>query len=526
MEKNMKLEHLKNQENNLVSKTSLLIYNVLLSSKSSKNLEFMKDIEGFISKQLDNWRSNEDLIKIFQRLFKKYNVPGIVDKKWNILPVSDIDNKATLFLLKKYWFKTYNVRYSWKRSRKEERINFTNGREWLHIIWKETNGLSSFFNNSTISISDKEISNSYIIFSILDKLWAIPEDEKQILKNFVSFIYLAFKWRVDFMKSKWTEFYDKYAKTIYGISQFLPMEFIYDYISKWNTWFELLSDDYLNSTIVDTHKWPTYLQYFSNIKKNQINTSKEQVEDILDNKLTVKYYNQKIEFLVDIDWNLVNWLDIVSSMWKWLIKVNKNWTIMIYNPSWFSKKMNFLWVWQKDKIAFIEHNHKNYFDKIEQLVSLLWWKFAKYSLLKKVWYTWELLDDKKNNTSTSFEKEFKNMEKKRVKLRQKRIKNKEKTYNKQNFLLEDLQVWQKVYWKLLQITKKWKIFVDIWLQHIHDFEVYVTPTRLKWKEYYLNKVLKNKWIKNPEDKENILLAFKIQDIETDTSIHRIRLIQI
>lgn len=197
------------------------------------------------------------------------------------------------------------------------------------------------------------------------------------------------------MKSKWTEFYDKYAKTIYGISQFLPMEFIYDYISKWNTWFELLSDDYLNSTIVDTNKWPTYLKYFSNIKKNQINTSKEQVEDILDNKLTVKYYNQKIDFLVDIDWNLANWLDIVSSMWKWLIKVNKNWTIMIYNPSWFSKKMNFLWVWKKDKIAFIEHNHKNYFDNIEQLVSLLWWKFAKYSLLKKVWYTWELLDDKK-----------------------------------------------------------------------------------------------------------------------------------
>ncbi len=526
MNDNLKLENLEIKENSLVSQTSLMIYNILLASKSNKNLEFIKDIEWFFSKQLDNWRNNEELIKIFQRLFHKYNVPGIVDKKWNILNITDIDNKATLFLLKKYWFKTYNIRYSWKTSRKEERINFTNNKEWLHIVWKETSWLSSFFNNATINLYDKEISNSYIIFSILDKLWAIPEDEKQIVKNFISFIYLVSKWKLDFMKSKWDEFYNEYDKTIYWISQFLSLEFIYDYISKWNTWFEILSDDYLSSTVVNTHKWPTYLKYFSNIKRNQINKSKDQVEDIISNKLTVKYYNQKLEFLVDIDWNLVNWLDVASSIWKWFIKVNKNWTIMIYNPSWFSPKMNFLWVWKKNKIAFIEHNHKNYFEKIEKFVSLLWWKFAKYALLKKIWYTWELLNNKKDSWSNSFEKEFKKIEKKRLRLRQKRIKNKEKTYNKQNFLLEDLQVWQKVYWKLLWISSKWRIFVNIWLQHVHDFEVYVTPTRLKWKEYYVNKVLKNKWIKNLEDREDILLAFKIKDIETDTSIHRVRLVQI
>ena len=423
MEKNIKFKNGEIKGNSIISKTSLLIYNILLSSKANKNLGFMEDIDEFISKQLDHWRNKQDLIKIFQRLFKRYNVPGIVDKKWNILNTINIDNKATFFLLKKYWFNTYNLRYSWKKSRKEERINFTEYTEWLYIIWKETSWLSSFFNNSTINLYDKEISNSYIIFSILDKLCLIPDSERKIVKNFVGFIYLASRWKLDFMKSKGGEFCNIYHKTIYWISQFLPLDFIYNYISKWNTWFEILSDKYLESKVVDTYKWPNYLKYFSEIKKNQVNISKDQVEDIINNKLTVKYYNQKIEFLVDIDWDLVNWLDIASSMWKWLIKVNKNWTIMIYNPLWFPPKMSFLWTDKRNKIVFIEHNHKTYFDKIEKFVSLLWWKSAKYTLLKKVWYTWDLLSNKKEIDHQVLKKKLKKWRKK-IKIKTKKIRDK------------------------------------------------------------------------------------------------------
>jgi len=523
-----KIKHLQEKPQNQESLIKDFLFNILsnrIEIISKKELDFFDDLDNFIKNQINKWKTKEDLVRIFQRLFTSYSVSWIINKNWKLLKKTDIDNKASLFLLRKYWFKTNNVWYnSNKKYIKHKYINLWQWEEWFKISGYETSWLKSFFQDATISVNNKIISNSYITYILLDKLWLIPENEKENIKNFVSFIHLSSKGKFDFLKWNGINFYKDYYKTIYWIAPFLPIDFIFDYISQWNTWFEILNDDFLMNNKVNINKWITYFKYYSDLRKNQINDWLEKIEEQIENKQVVKYHNQKLEFVVDTEWKIPNALDAISALWKWLIKIYKSWDIIIFNPLWFPPKMNFLQASKREKIVIIKRKSKTYFEKIEKLLNLVTWKFWKYSILRTIWYKWDLYN-KLHLPQTELEKQYKAMQKRKEKDRLRRIKNKIKWYEKQNFLLEDLKRGKRVYGRIFDINKDNRIFVDIWLK-CPDCEVYVTPTRLKWKEYNIKRILKNKFAKRPEEREEIILVFKIIDIETNTAIPRVRLVQI
>ena len=306
-----------------------------------------------------------------------------MNKNWELSKVPTLDWKASLFLLRRFWFKTNDVFLLWKPYsgyRKNNYVNIGNDVDWFIISNFDNKWLRSFFSDATVSINDKEISSVYIVYKILEKLGAIPESEVETVKKIASFIHFLYKWKIDFLRWEWKKFYENSYKTLYWIAQFLPIDFVYEYISRWNTGFEILEDEFLNTTVVNKQKRSIILRYFSDLKRSQIAQWLESMEYTQE----MKYHNQDLSFILDLEANLPNWIELASALWKGLIKVNKNGTIMILNPKGFPKKMSFLWVGKTDKLVFLNRKDNDYYEKIEKLLWLLTNKFVKYNLLRKI----------------------------------------------------------------------------------------------------------------------------------------------
>ena len=525
----MEKEYLWISKGNQESLISDFLYNILsrrLETQWNKKLGYFADIDEYIKLKEQRGRTKEDLLHFFQHTFTDFSVPWIIWKNGNLISTTDLDNKASFFLLRKFWFKV-NVFYD--KSNKNIKPSYVNiskwTQEWLIVRWEETTWLKSFFPWSTIWINDKSISSVYIIYNLIRKFVDISEDEEKLLKRFVNFIHLQWKWKFDFLKTSWLDI-KNYHKSFYAISKFLPIDYIYNYIASWKSWFEILDYNFLENEKVSGYKQiPTSLKYFSNLIESQNDEAFSMIEYLEKNKLILKYYNQKIDFILDLEWNIPNSLEVCAMLWKWLIRYNKSSnTILIYNPSWFPPKMEFLWVWKEDRITIIR-NKKKFHNKIEKFIRLMSWNVWKKALLKTIWFEWELYKQIKIPKSKE-QKEFENSKKIKERKRIRRKKNKLKSFEKQNFTIDDLKVWQKLYWKILSVNNKWRIFVDIWFHCNSKYEVFVTPTRLNWKEYYMRKIVNNKEAKSFKEKEDIILYFKIIDIDRTWSSLKIRLRQI
>jgi len=91
-----------------------------------------------------------------------------VNKNWELSKVPTLDWKASLFLLRRFWFKTNDVFLLWKPYsgyRKNNYVNIGNDVDWFIISNFDNKWLRSFFSDATVSINDKEISSVYIVYT-------------------------------------------------------------------------------------------------------------------------------------------------------------------------------------------------------------------------------------------------------------------------------------------------------------------------------------------------------------------------
>lgn len=525
-------------ENN--SKNINYLVNIILSrlnKSNAENIDFVSDIRDWLEEKKINWRNEEDIINVFKRIFTKVSVPWLLDKNWRVRHKTNLDSKASIFLLKKAGFNIEQIFY--QKNHSKTRNWFINldlwNYNWLNIEWFEPEWLKSFFSDSAINLNhrDRKISSTtHMVFMILDELGLFNNWEKEQIKRFISFIDLKDNsFNVYWINSDYNKPYMDSYRTLFWLSDMISIDSIFDYFNDEKNGLEVLNLDELKKIdFKDLNNKNISWLILSERRRKFIWTSVQTFLDKLESNSVLKYNNQKLDFVIDLSWDIVNPLEVSSFNWKWLIKIHNNWDIMIFNPKWFSWKFSEIWFNKWHQISFIKIWDPNYYLKLEKLLELLSWdKTNKINILNYVSYEWDLLKSLKPKVSKEYLKKKKEADKilkKKKKLRENRTVRHINTFKKQNFFIEDLKEKMVVNWKIFDISNKARIYVDIKLDpSIQKYwEVYVTPTRLKEKTYSMNKIITNKMEKNKEDRENIIYSFKIINIDTDSN--RISLRQI
>lgn len=329
-----------------------IIANRLLNN-NDRNLNFLIDFRNFLKDQLlEKWRSKKDILKIFKRIFNRFAVPWIINKNWKLLSNTNLDAKASLFLLRKVWFKSNELFFQKDYlDTKDSCVNLTLWNiDWISIEWYKTNWLKSFLSNSSINISNsnRNISSvTNIIFNLLKELDLI--DNVEHIERFVRFIDLKSN-SFDIYNINWKEtkpYLDSY-RTLFGLSNRLPIDFILKYFESNKTWFEVFSDKELKQITYKNKNWKINLLKISKYRKDMINNSLIMMDKYIKNNIFLKYKNQNIDFILD-NQSIPNALEVCSYYNKWLIRVYDTWDIVIFNPKWFYSKFSFLWVgkWKK-----------------------------------------------------------------------------------------------------------------------------------------------------------------------------------
>lgn len=513
-----------------------------LERKNSLNLDFINEIKKWLNEvEIKKWMTKNQISKIFIRIFQDFAVPWIINKDGELIRETNIDAKSSLFLLEKAWFTISKVLY--KRNAEHYEQWFVNLDMWwefdgLQIRWYEWKWLKSFLSNSWILINhfERKISSTTrIVFEILNSLELFSANEIEQIKRFVNFIDLIdWAWfEIYSINNEKTKIYTNSYRTLFWLSKFLKIDQIYKYFKDDDTWFELLSDEIMSKVKVEKWNWEyTSLLNISNRKKGLIRTSMKNFKDIIKEWDVFKYRNQDLDFILDQNQNIVNWLEVASYYNKWLIKINSNWDILIFNPKWFSKKFELIWAKQNTKIYVIRKKSKTYKSKIENLMNIFDNKKLKIKFLKYINYEWTLLDNLCDDTKKIIAKAKRASEKliektrrdeekkiqKKKKKRELRKNRSKKTFEKQNLKLENIKIWMIIKWKMLHITKKQRIFVNIKLNNSDWWKAYTTPTRVKSKDHVIRKILDNKEIININEKEELIHSFVIKDISEDSKL--------
>jgi len=478
-----------------------------INKDSKEELDFLDDIKDWLEEQkVDNNRTKEDIIKIFRRIFTSFALPWIISKEWKVIRKATLDFQSILFLIDRYFLKWEKFRLFFQKNIDRRYMWYTNFWLWnwegMSIEWYESEWLKSFFSDSTITFNtweSKWYSITHMVYKVIEEFWLINEGEKEQLRRFIDFIDLATtkKYKV-YSKNEWL--YEKSHKTIFWLASLINSEKLFDYFLDEKNWFEELSNKEINELGV----------YIANSKRTfNVEKSLSTYEEYSSKNNTVRYNNQKLDFIVDMWWQIVNSLELAASKNKWLIKIHPTWDIMIFNPKWFSGKMDFLYSWN-NKVVFIKTTDRKYYEKMEELLSLLTWHKAKYDLLKFIWYKWDLLDSYKPKISAEVRKRRKEMErivKARVKKREKRKVNHINNYLNQSLVFEELKKWQIVNWKILWKRKNGRISVNIRLDN-YDIDVYTTSRRLKCSWYTTEQIFKPK-----EEREELIYTFVISKID-------------
>ena len=479
----------------------------IINKDSEKELDFIDDIREWLEEQESiNWRNKEDIIKIFRRIFTSFAMPWIISKQWNVVRKATLDFQSILFLINKYFLKWEKSRIFFQKNSNKRYMWYTNFWlwiwEWMGIEWYEDEWLKSFFSNSTVTFNQwksKWYSVSYMIYKLINEFWLIEEWEKDQVKRFIDFINLSTTKKYEvYWKNEWL--YEQSNTTVFWLAPLLHSEKLFNYFKDDKSWFEKLSSKEINE-----------LELYTAHSKRTFNVEKSlsTYEEYSNRNNTVRYNNQKLDFIVDMWWQIVNSLELAASKNKWLIKVHPTGDIMLFNPKWFSWKMDFLHSWN-NKVVFIKTTDMNYYNKMEQLVSLLTWYTAKYNLLKFIWYEWDLLDTYKPKVSAEIRKRRKEAEKiikAKTKKREKRKTNHINNYLNQSLIFEELKKWQIINWKILWKRKNGRMPVNIKLDN-YDIDVYTTSKRLKCSWHTNDQIFKPK-----EDASDLIHTFVITKLD-------------
>ncbi len=509
---------------------------------NEENLWFIEEIGRWIKeKELQKWMTKNDISNIFKRLFTKFSVPWIINKSGELTRQTSLDAKACLFLLEKAWFNLDKIHYKKHINHYEEAfVNLDMWWEfdWLQIKWYEWKWLKSFFSNSSIIANhfERKISSTTrIVFELLNLLDLFKNEELEQIKRFVQFIdLLDWAWfEIYWINTDKTKIYPNSYRTLFWLAKFLDINLIYSYFKDDETWFELLSNEIMGNVPIKKYNGNIgKLLDISNDKKWLIRKSILDIEKTISEWDIFKYRNQNLDFVLDVNQNISNWLEVATFYNKWLIKIQSNWGIFIYNPKGFSKKFEWIWAKEWTKICVIKRGADAYQKKLENLMNMLDNKKLKIKFLKYINYEWKVLDNLCDESKKIIAKTKRDTEKAILKLRRdeekkvtKKLKKREwrknrskKNFEKQKLSLDNIKVWMIIKWKILHINKKQRIFVNIKLDDSDWWKAYTTPTRVKSKDHTIRKILDNKEIVKLNEKEEIIYSFVVRDISEESKL--------
>lgn len=343
-----------------------------------------------LNKKNKTKESYEDILyRIAKRLYNKNIVlHGEKQKNGWIRPKADIDGNASMLLLKLCgFFKDDNGTPT------SPNINFVaNGEgldKWLHldtnqtINWMKIESKKMFSKNKAWETKDnmvlfnsaltfdehgdgsdianktkKPTSTTHIIYTLLEELWKIPEKYKSQIKRFVDF--------VDIIDSKyyaiaWADF-DNLHRTIVWLHRNLPIEYVYNYFSDWKkTWFEVLSEDFLNNNSNKVKIWYNNYESLKSISEKKRESLNKAEENFLAIDRTRQYLNYKWDtFTIDI-WAKISYCPQVSERYGyWCFRLFESWDVYIYSSKWLPK---YVWWFESQSPFLIKNMTRDEFNK-------------------------------------------------------------------------------------------------------------------------------------------------------------------
>lgn len=239
------------------------------------------------------------------------------------------------------------------------------------------------------------------------------------------------------------DLYNNSYKTLFWLAKYMKIENIYKYFkSPENTWFEIMSDEILKKN------------WLYNLSLKVFNIITQSFVDFNNRSEKKSLFTWDVEFILDIDSEILNCLEVCSSLWKWVIKVSDNWDVVVNSPVKFKNWSN-IWIFKR--------SDKDYLDNIKKLLSVFKWDDAKYFFLRRIWYRWQLYKSLTPDV-TIWEEYEKKKRVEEIKMKRKaRNDIKEFHYENQALIKEDIYIWKEFYCKVpfLYFGKQTEVNVDV-----------------------------------------------------------------
>ena len=455
----------------------------IINSINLRNWITLESIEKFKSLvfELTNWSilRKKALFKILKKNLHNITVPWIINKEWNLINTTNYEYKTALFLLKKFWFyKNKNdLQYI------ERWLDLEKNQLWLWITdWKSLT-ISDFWNENSdfsfenlwvwlISESRDTHSLAHTVYLYINELLKIDDIDLNQLERFINFVDLSTVFKDDIYMSNDSDNFNLYNNSyrmLFGLAKYMNIDDLYKYFAdEWKTWFEILSNNEL---------WKYWLLEISNKRFNSIWDSKNDFEN-RDEKNSLFYWD--LEFILDINSNIENCLEICTSKWKWVIKVANNWDIIVNKP------IN-SWNWS-NILVYKRSDKNNYIKKIKWLLSILEWDSAKYFLLRRIGYRWNLYKSLTPDRQIWSDYENKKIEEERKIRRRARMDMKEFHFDHQNLVKEDIYLWSTLYAKIDYLIPWKQTIIDINIENSDEYLFYTTYKSVKnWAQFNIER---------------------------------------
>lgn len=387
---------------------------------------------------------NKILLKIFKIIFKK------VFFKWNINKWSKLDIHASMYIINKFCFENNK-----EKKIGLEKIPINTSPDFFNEIIIDLWESQEFF-IPIINLEENWLSISFMIFTILNELNAIPKSDIQQTKRYVEFVSISTYNAYDYAK----DLYESSHKTILWISSYLKAQYIYDYFSKNHDRTKPLTNDVLKSKIVDNRWNKTTIEQLTEKRKQTVQKSLINYENA--EKTWYIIDSDYWPFILDYNLKIPNWPEIATYKEKNLLKIFESWDIFLYFPnwiwSWLQWKIERLWNMGWEKSFFIKIDEKNYVQKIVQLLKIIWFDSKTIKTITKICKTAikGFKDKKIKNTIKEQENQILNLTIESLGKENKSLIMQLKQYQKINFTNN-----KSINWVIIKKIKYWT-FIDIW----------------------------------------------------------------
>ncbi|MDD5213118.1 MAG: hypothetical protein PHG82_01715 [Candidatus Gracilibacteria bacterium] len=386
---------------------------------------------------LNNPKRLNALNRVLKSSLSNITVPGIINKDGNLLNTANLDYKTSLFLLKKYGFydSDNQIKHVYRGQDikvNELKLGYSNGNPMSLIDFgtKYENFKLKNLGVGVVSESNTTHSLSHMIYLYSSILKDSAKEEKEQTERFLKFIDLSTVNKDELYMSKFDNFdlYNNSYKTLFGLAKYMKVENIYKYFeNSENTGFEIMTDELLKKNGLYTLS----LKVFNTITQSFVDFNNRSEKKSL--------FTGDVEFILDIDSEILNCLEVCSSLGKGVIKVADNGDVIVNSPVKFKNGSN---------IGIFKRSEKDYLDNIKKLLSIFKGDDAKYFFLRRIGYRGQLYKSLTPDV-TIWEEYEKKKKEEAVKMKRKaRNDIKEFHYESQSLTEEDIFIGKEFYCKV------------------------------------------------------------------------------